>query len=357
MKKKILLHRKNENQIGGPNRSVENMKNSFLSEKYEMCYLTQDIELNRKGFFLLAIISLVQKIKKEKPDLVQVMGLQVNGFLCTIAAKLCGCKVLITARGFTEDAIGFNKIKKMIVVKILEPIQLILADHVITVCEHGYRKKTIQKYARKKTTVIHNAAPTILIKKEKFELRKKFNILKNEIICITVGRITYDKGFFYLAEAILKLKINKEIKFIIVGEGDYFYEFSEMLKEQIEDKQVIMLGKRKDVLDILEETDIFIFPTLHENLSNALLEACSTNNAIIATNVGGNKEVIKNNINGILIESRDSMALAKNIERISKDKKLRQRLAKNALKTSCENFSKEKLYGEYNEVYKEIFSK
>ena len=88
------------------------------------------------------------------------------------------------------------------------------------------------------------------------------------------------------------------------------------------------LGTQNDVRPILSIADIFVLPSLHEGLSIAIIEAMAMNLPIVATNVGGIPEVVENNFNGLLVESRKSIELSNAIDKIILNKKLQQNFPK-----------------------------
>lgn len=89
------------------------------------------------------------------------------------------------------------------------------------------------------------------------------------------------------------------------------------------------LGNRADVLDILQAADLFVFPSLHENLSIALLEAMASQLPVIATAVGGNVEVLEHG-GGVLVPPRDVDALADAISELAQSPSERHSLARAA---------------------------
>ena len=119
----------------------------------------------------------------------------------------------------------------------------------------------------------------------------------------------------------------------------------------IRDSNVSILGKRSDVMEILLDSDVFAFPTLHENLSNSLLEACSVGLAIVATNVGGNPEVIENNVTGLLVPSKDPVSLSNALRRLILDNNLREILGAKAKENVENNFNAKLIFNQLGEAY------
>jgi glycosyltransferase involved in cell wall biosynthesis len=214
----------------------------------------------------------------------------------------------------------------------------------------------IKNHNNKLIGYIHNPAPIVdekLIKKSNF--RQQFGIASNAIIIVIVGRMVYDKGIFFIKDAIKNIE-NKELIFVFIGDGIELDNMKMELRMEIETQRVLFLGKQKDVISILAECNIFLFATLHENLSNALLEACSLGLAIIATNVGGNVEVIKNKQNGILIPSRNYEEIIKAINFLVNNRTLMNEYGRRAKETAYLKFSQDILLKKLDDVYSDMLA-
>lgn len=114
---------------------------------------------------------------------------------------------------------------------------------------------------------------------------------------------------------------------------------------------IIFLGYRKDVHDILMSIDLFVLPSLSEALSIAILEAMRAKLPIVATNVGGNPEIITSGKNGYLVPSEDSTSLANTIEAVYNDAEQSKQLAEKGYKTLTERFSLDKVTQSYWNLY------
>lgn len=349
-KPKVMLHIIMPNQISGPNTSAKLIGSSWLVDKYEFCYLQQTYLAGGNINFKL-IRDLYNQIIRENPDIIHISGLQSSGFHATIAAKLAGCKhIILTVRGFAGDAMKLPLIYRLAFNMIIEPLTLRLSDYVYTVCAHAARQKMIRYNVRTLHDSIYNAAPHPLVTIEN-SLRQELNLNSDDLIVSTASRVIEDKGYKHLAEAILKLvEMDKRLKFVIIGDGNWLPNLRLILDKYL-DTQVFLLGQRNNVLELLYDSDIFVFPTLHENLSNVLLEACVAKNAIIATNVGGNPEVICNNETGTLIPPANSDAIVQAVIKYANDPKTRKKMAENAYQLATNKFSQNNIYKKINELY------
>src|SRR5690606_7296629 len=139
--------------------------------------------------------------------------------------------------------------------------------------------------------------------------KSELNIEQNIRVGICVSRITIEKGYVILAEALKKIdKPENKFLLLIVGGGDENGEISSYYSNLIFIK-VQFIGHTNSVEKYLSISDFFIFPSLHENLSNALIEAMSYQLPVIATDVGGNTEVLQKG-GGLLIKPNDPNDLA-----------------------------------------------
>lgn len=320
IKSKIMLHYVLPGALGGPNVSFSRIENSpILKEKYEFVRLNQNRVAGGKINISL-IFELRKQIKKEKPDLIHISGMQSAGFHCMVAALLAGCKKrIISTRGFSGDALNISQFKRFIFNNIIEPLTLVLATNVQGISKYTTQKKMVKRYAKKKSCYIYNFPPNNVLNKESNILRKELNLKEDDIVFTTISRVTLDKGYAQLADAINAFKDYTNIKFIIVGDGDYLETFKESVLDEINSKKVFVLGKRSDVMDILSGSDVFLLPTLHENLGNVFLEASMSKIPSIATNVGGVPEIVIDNQTGYLVPPYNSSALIEAIDRMYKN--------------------------------------
>jgi L-malate glycosyltransferase len=356
--KKIMLHIIMPNQVSGPNKAAKLISDSFLNQKYEFSFLTQTFHSGKK-INLKLIKDLSRQIKLFNPDLIHLSGLQGSCFHAVIAARLSGKKnILIAVRGSTIDAKNLSAKMRFIFGNIIEPLTIKLSKNIYTVCEAMRNRKYIIQNARHKLIgTIHNSAPKIDINEIiPFNLRNKLNIDDKTLIVAIVGRIVFDKGVTYIADAIKKIT-DKNIKFIFIGDEPKVINLSTTLNNEVKEKRVFFLGKQEKVINILNECDIFLFATLHENLSNALLEACSLGLAVIATNVGGNPEVIKDDFNGILIPPANSDIIVEKVILLANNEEMRIKLGETAKLFVRDNFNQEQLLKKLELTYSKMLNK
>jgi glycosyltransferase involved in cell wall biosynthesis len=114
---------------------------------------------------------------------------------------------------------------------------------------------------------------------------------------------------------------------------------------------VIFLGNRSDTTSLFAAADLFVLPSLFEGLPLAVLEAMAAGCPVIATDVGGVKEVINDGTNGLVVPPADPAALSEALLRLLKNKKEGKRFAKAAMERVRSDFSAERMCREYDALF------
>lgn len=357
---KIMLHLIMPNQISGPNTASRKLFSSNLNTKYNFDYLIQSYHAGGKINFKL-IKDLKKQIKLFDPNIVHINGLQSSGFHAVIAAKLAKKKVLMTVRGFSSDDLTLNPIKRFLFKHVIEPITLMLSDKIYTVCECAQQRRELKRFKKKTLPFIHNCAPKIDfdIVSEKNKARDIMGFSSDDFVVIISGRMTFDKGITYIIEAIKQIMNqipNNKMKFVFVGDGPML----DVVKSKLDvflNNNVFCLGKVNNVVNMIVAGDLFLFATLHENLSNALLEAMAVGLSVIATNVGGNKEVVENKGNGFLIPAMSVADIVSCLKVCYNDPLLNGKFQQRSLEIIKEKFTENILLEKLDAYYQQMLQK
>ncbi len=172
-------------------------------------------------------------------------------------------------------------------------------------------------------------------------LKKKIG-LKDEKVIITVCRLVGWKGVQYAIKAIANLINNGfiNIKYLIIGDGEYRRELQILSKNLNIDKNVMFLGRVDNVSlpSFYSISDVAVFPSIaHETFGISIAEAMSCAVPVVCTNVGGIPEVVGNV--GFLVPPSDDKALSDKIKTLLTDENLRQQMGFFSRKRIVENFS------------------
>lgn len=349
-KKKVILH-DIEYSVGGPKTVLAGIENSPLKDVYDFVRLPQK---EGCGFSLLKAIRFVNRYRKlidaQKADSIYVCGLQYVGFLMTLAAKMSNVrKVVVSVHGSDWDNPN-GTMRKWILMHIIEPLTVKMADSVFTVCESAQLiVKALKASPKHNAGVVYNTFPNFDINKiEKGKIRKELNIASDKIVVSVIGRVVRAKGHQYIIDAIKKLHDNRYV-FLVAGTGTYCDIYQHECAQEMANGSLYLLGVRNDIKEILCDTDIFLFATLNENHSMALLEAVNMHCAALVTDVGGNPEIIEDKVSGILVPPRNSDAIVSGLYKLA-DADLRNKYAQNAYNYAKEKFSVENTYGKLGKI-------
>lgn len=208
-------------------------------------------------------------------------------------------------------------------------------------------REGIMYHMGKDSVVVHNTYGKEFFYKEK-QKNKKLSI-------ISVGRLTYDKGFDILIEAlsIIKNQLPQDWELLIAGEGDYRNVLQQQINEAKLEKHISLIGWRTkpEIAALIQQSDIFVLPSRYESFGVVYIEALACGAPIIATDCGVPKELVTNE-NGLFIPSENITALATAILQISENINQYDR---KAISEDCKaRFSAEVLAKKLTNIFEDI---
>jgi glycosyltransferase involved in cell wall biosynthesis len=181
-------------------------------------------------------------------------------------------------------------------------------------------------------TLYYGVEPTILERAPRPDgVREEFGIPPGVPLVGTVANLKPHKGLEYLLRAAVEVRRTlRDVRFLVVGQGDARQRLEAVASELGLDGAVIFSGFREDALRIASAFDVFAMSSLHEGLSIALIEAMALGKPVVVTRVGGLPEVVRDGRDGILVPPRDPAILAARIVEVLGDQGLRDRLGQAA---------------------------
>jgi len=197
--------------------------------------------------------------------------------------------------------------------------------------------------------VLRQCTPTEVV-----ECRKELGLPEDHQIVGVVGNLYPVKGHQYLIEAIpAVLRKCPKTSFVFAGRGQLESELKAQVYRLGVEKRVHFLGLRQDIPRILAMLDLFVLPSLSEGLSMAILEAMIAGKPVVATQVGGNPELVLHGETGFLVPPRDSQTLASRLVTLLTN---RRQAAQFAEKSKCRaegQFSLRTMVCAYQSLYDE----
>ena len=195
------------------------------------------------------------------------------------------------------------------------------------------------------------------------EKKKETGIKGDTAVVGCIASLRSIKGIKYFVKAAaVVLKEVKDVNFLIIGNdpGEPGYTRKDMENIACElgiEHHVFFLGKRDDIPELLSVIDISVLSSLSEGFSNTILESMAAGKPVVATNVGGNPEIVENGKTGFLIPPANHEALAKSIILLLKDKKLAKAMGKEALNSVQSRFRLSKMVQKNEKLYEFIIKK
>ncbi len=175
----------------------------------------------------------------------------------------------------------------------------------------------------------------------------------------TVGRLQTVKNQVDLARAfVLALQQHPELalrlRLVLVGDGALLPELRKILRDAGVESLAWLPGERTDIAEVLRGLDLFVLPSLGEGIANTILEAMASGLAVVATNVGGNPELVQHGVNGLLVPAADPQALADAIVKLAADADLRRAMGKAGRRLAEQRFSLEAMVARYQRLYSNL---
>jgi glycosyltransferase involved in cell wall biosynthesis len=167
-------------------------------------------------------------------------------------------------------------------------------------------------------------------------------------LILVPARLTPQKGHRFLLEAATQLP---DARVVLAGDGPERSELEALAHDRGLAEQVLFLGHREDVRDLLAVADVVVLPSLFEGFPLSLLEAMVAGTPVIATRIGGVDELVRDGCNGLLVEPQDPEALAAAIRRLLEDRGYRQQLATAAKADVTERFSSSTMCQRVGAIY------
>lgn len=284
-----------------------------------------------------------------------------GGAIGRIAAKLAGVPVILhTVHGF-----AFHEFSSKLATTVIGSIERILSmmcDRAIFVNNYD-RIKSIEMGIvpeHKAVTIFNGIGDDRLvsgINADRSERLAELNLSDNDFLSIYVGRLAKQKGLRYLFEAIkiVNEKMpNCNINQVIIGDGELFQQCQQWVKQFGIANKVHFLGFQPDAICWTGAADLFLLSSLWEGHSITLLEAMACGRPIIATNIKGNRESIKNGYDGLLVKPANSQELAEAIIRIALNPEFAKTLGEHAQDTFTKRFTLRRMIEDEWRVYENV---
>jgi glycosyltransferase involved in cell wall biosynthesis len=243
---------------------------------------------------------------------------------------------------------------KLMVYELLDKLTLHQFNHVVGVSPQLDQELAAAGLPAERRSTIDNglALEGTLPPGGRDRLRRSLGIPPDRAMLLTIGRLERWKGYDLLLEALARVAVPAHL--VLVGEGDLRGALEQQAHALGVAERVTFTGYRKDVVDLLLASDLYVLSSRKEGLPMVLLEAMAAHLPVVATRVGAVPRTLADGEAGLLVPPGDPAALAVALEHALGSPELRRQLAERALRIHEACFSRQAMGGRYVELYQRL---
>jgi sugar transferase (PEP-CTERM/EpsH1 system associated) len=300
------------------------------------------------GLQIKFIRSITSLIRRYNPNIIHTHN-EKSLFYGSISGFLSGVPVVHTKHGKNDTtfrSVARNHLLSYLCTKIVSVSndaaeQCIIKEHIIP----------------SKVLTIHNGVDTDLFTPKPVNTATKslLGISPDTPVLGIVARLAKIKDHTTLLQACRIIKDSKfNFKLLIVGDGPLMTELVSLVRELNIQDYVIFTGTRPDVSSLMNIIDIFVLSSLSEGISLTLIEAMLSSLPVVATNVGGNPEVVVDGITGYLVPPQNPSLMAERLKELLDNPARRHEFGSMGLLHATQHFSLKQAAKQYEALYKTI---
>ncbi|HQU35758.1 MAG TPA: glycosyltransferase family 4 protein [Anaerolineales bacterium] len=312
---------------------------------------------------------IVEEHSRDPFDVLHAYFLTQAGFIATLAGRYLNIPSVVSIRGNDVDRAAFDPARFSHTLFALQHANVVTAnakesirkakaffDREIILIPNGVDVNHFKPMER--NLALAESLGLEGKRKEERELHGKWKVESGGAVIGFVGELREKKGMKTLLSAYAQVNKRQPATLLIVGEtrhGEDSQTFEEM-RASIPESNIVVTGyvSPNDLPAYYSLIDVFVHPSLHDGMPNAILEAMACERAVIATPVGGTKDIVEDGKNGMLVNVNDADALAEKILALIDDDEKRESLGKSAREFVTSKFKPEKELTANLEVYRKL---
>jgi len=295
----------------GPERNNE----EFAKDCVEQGFFVHNIPFSRAGSFKnIAYVSELKKfLRKEKFDIVHAHT-ETGGLLLRLASSAKGPSRFI----YTAHGMSFWKgcpLKNRLIYKPIE--WWICRGMDMNLGMNKEEVDILRKWNSKTAAHVHGIGLNLerfqQVSHSREEVRAEFGLNADDKFIVSVGELDDNKNHITVIKSLAMLE-HKNFKYVVCGVGPNKGMLEQYAHNRGLSDKVILAGYRSDIPDLLNAADIFVFPSFHEGMPVAALEAMACGLPLVCSKIRGNVDIVKDGENGFLFEPEDYITLALSLE-------------------------------------------
>lgn len=293
-----------------------------------------------------ARVQLGRLLRRKKIDVAHAFDFYTN-LMMIPAARLAGVPVVIGSQRQLGDLLSARQFRAQMAV-------FRWCDAVVCNSKAAADRLAAGGLSRERLFIIGNALPEEIFQQVPPSVERQPGRLRVGMVARMNARYKGHAAFLRIAARVHE-RI-PEIEFLLAGDGPLRPTFEQQAQELGLSKNVKFLGDRRDIPGILASMDVAVLASDSESLSNVLLEAMAAALPVVAYNVGGNAELVKED-RGMLISAGDECQFAESIVQLLAGADMRVRLGQQGRKFVLENFSLKHVLAQYEACYEILLQK
>lgn len=366
-----ILHLRPSNFVGGPEKMIfehfknvdeekyhlllgsfqeENADNPMLLAGRAMGFDCLSIETRLK-FGLDGVRKIARVLREKRIDVLVAHGYKADilGRLATWMAKI---PLVVVSHGWTGESCKvrwFDAVDKLF---------CRVADAVVAVSEEQARRLALAGVPVRRIHVIKNCIRLPERMQDRQEVRTRYGIPQDACWLVAGGRLSPEKNFGGLIEAVRRMASGvPDFRLSIFGEGPERDFLTGLINRHGLQDRVRLHGFTEDFPGLLAGADMFVLSSLTEGLPVVVLEAMAHGVPVVATDAGGTREVVADDVTGVLVPLDDPQALADALTRMASDGALRMRLGKGGFELVNSRFTFDRQACQYASLYDAMMEK
>jgi glycosyltransferase involved in cell wall biosynthesis len=292
-------------------------------------------------WMVLQTIKLRRLFKEHPVDLLHWNNIGVEA--APFAARLAGVSVVLSTL-HVDSTYDLDGSRRGLQYRLLDMLCMRSLHHSISVSRatavEWFRRCRLPESYWRKVTIVHNGISVESLRRRLPLAQAKAQAgLTGRLVIGCLGRLQPAKGYEFLIRALPSIvAAYPQTLLRIAGPGTLLPQLTDLARSLGVERHLEFTGHTADIRSFLEAIDIFVQPSLCEALPFTILEACSVGMPVVATDVGGVSECIRDGETGLVVPARDPEALSRAILMLAGDAPLRQAMAERAQAFMLEGF-------------------
>jgi glycosyltransferase involved in cell wall biosynthesis len=297
-----------------------------------------------------AVSALKKIIRSGGYDVIHAHGLRA-GIDAALAARGRGAGVLLTVHNLVQSGIAGRA--RAVLYRRAEAVSVKLTDHTFCVSEDiaSHLRRTVRGAADKIEVLHLGVGRAATAGRSPTEVKRSLGLAPGTSLVVTLARLAPQKALDVMLFALAG--IDDPVHLVVIGEGPLKAELEGSARRLLIDDRVHLLGWRNDAADFLGAADVFCLSSIWEGVPLAAQEAILAGVPVVATDVGGMRELITDKMSGRLVPSGDPDALGDAITAVLADRELSGSYAKAAREGLDRDFSTAAMLSRLKDAYRD----